>query len=145
MRHSLLVIWVTLAILIASNQLCFAQTNPASSNQSKQTNGNKAEKLKKQVEKIGVGGKITAVRLDGRDFYGKVSNIESDGFQMVEVDSKQTISFKYAELKKIHKGDGERNLITGKRNNPRRGWLYAAAIFGTLGVLLAVGLSDKDF
>lgn len=62
---------------------------------------------------------------------------------MAEVDSKQTVGFKYTELKKIHEGDGERNLITGKRNNPRRGWLYGAAIFGTLFVILGVALS-KD-
>lgn len=145
MRNSLLAILASLAIFITSNHLCFAQTNPANPNQTKQVQGNKAEKLKKRVEKIGVGGKITAVKLDGRDFYGSVSNIEPDGFQMVEVDSKQTLGFKYTELKKIHEGDGERNLITGKRNNPRRGWLYVAAIAGTLAVILAVGLSDKDF
>jgi len=139
MRQTLLTILTILAILITSNHLCFAQTNSANSSK------NKAEKLKKKVEKIGLGGKITAVRFDGRDFYGTVTDIEADGFEMVEVDSKQTIKFKYAELKKIHKGDGETNLITGKRNNPQRGWLYGLAIFGTLAVLLGIGLSDKDF
>jgi len=145
MRHSFLAVLASLAVLITSNHLCFAQTNPANPSQSKQVQGARSEKLKKRVEKIGIGGKITAVRLDGRDFYGSVSSIELEGFQMVEVDSRQTVSFKYAELEKIHKGDGERNLITGKRANPRRGWLYVAAIAGTLTVLLAIRLSDKDF
>ncbi len=142
MRQIFLAVLTTLAILVTSNHPGFAQTNSASSPKTKQT---KAEKLKKKVEKIGIGGKITAVRFDGRDFYGAVSDFEAGDFEMVEVDSKRTVKLEYAELKKIHKGDGERNLITGKRNNPQRGWLYGLAIFGTLAVLLGVGLSDKDF
>lgn len=145
MRHSFLAVLATFAILITSNHLCFAQINPADSSQKKQVQTAKLEKLKKQVEKIGIDGKITVIRLDKRDFYGKVSDIETDGFQIKEVDSKQTVSFKYAEVKKIKTGDGERNLFTGKRVNPKNGWIYGAAIFGTLFVLLAIGLSDKDF
>lgn len=144
MRHTLTAL-VCLALLITSNRLCFAQTNPANSSQTKQTKTAKSDKIKKQVEKIGVGGKITVIRLDERDFYGKVSNIETDGFQIEEVDLKQTLAFKYAEVKKIKSGEGEKNLITGKRANPKRGWIYGVAIFGTLAVLLAIGLSDKDF
>ena len=143
MQNTIPAILAFLAILITSNQLCFAQTN--STNQSQKKKTDTIEKLKKQVEKIGIGGKITVIRVDKRDFYGSVSNIEADGFQMIEVDLKQTVSFKYTEIKKIKTGDGEKNLITGKRVNPRRGWLYGLAIFGTLFVILAVGLSDKDF
>jgi hypothetical protein len=145
MRYKLLATLAFLAIFMTSNHLCFAQTNPANSSQTKQIKTAKLEKLKKQVEKIGVGGKITVIGLDERDFYGKVSNIETDGFQIVDVDSKQIIAFKYAEVKKIKTGDGEKHLITGKRFNPKKGWLYGIAIFGTLAVLLAIGLSDKDF
>ncbi len=143
MQNTIPAILAFLAILITSNQLCFAQTN--STNQSQKKKTDTIEKLKKQVEKIGIGGKITVIRVDQRDFYGSVSNIEADGFQIIEVDLKQTVSFKYTEIKKIKTGDGEKNLITGKRVNPRRGWLYGLAIFGTLFVILAVGLSDKDF
>ena len=146
MRHSFLAVLSALAILITSNQICFAQTKSADSSQQQVQTAAK-EKLKKEVEKIGIGGKITVVRLDERKFYGSVNSIEADGFQITEVDSKQTTDFKYAELKKVRKGDGERNLLTGKRNNPsaKRGLLIGAAIFGTLFVLLAVGLSDKNF
>ena len=145
MRHSILAILAFAAILITSNHLCFAQTNPTDSSQMKQVQTAAKEKLKRQVEKIGVGGKITVIRLDKRDFYGTVSSIEADGFQIVEVDSKQTNSFKYTELKKIKSGDGERNLLSGKRVNPKKGWLYGVAIFGTLFVILAIGLSNKNF
>ena len=131
-----------MTILITSNNFCLAQTNSAAGSSKKTT---KLEKLKKQVEKIGVGGKITVIRLDKQDFYGKVTNIETDSFQIEEIDLKQTLTFKYTEVKKIKTGDGEKSLITGKRNNPKKGWLIGVAIFGTLAALLAVGLSDDDF
>ncbi len=142
MRQTLLSTLVTLAILITNNHLCFAQTNPANSSQTTQVKTAKLEKLKKRVEKIGVGGEITVIRLDERDFYGKVSNLEADGFQIDEVDLKQTIDFKYTEIKKIKTGEGGKSLITGKRANHKNGWVFGVAIFGTLFVLLGVALSN---
>ncbi|MBA4123630.1 MAG: hypothetical protein H0X72_14350 [Acidobacteria bacterium] len=111
----------------------------------KQVQTAKLEELKKQVEKIGLGKKITVIRLDEREFYGSVSNIEADGFQIDEVDLKQTVDFKYTELKKVRKGYGGKNYAVGKRVKPGRGWLYGVAIFGTLFVILGIALSDKDF
>jgi len=145
MQHPLLAILASLALLITSSNLCFAQTNPANTSQMKQVQAAKLEQLKKQVEKIGIGRKITVIRLDEREFYGSVSNLEADGFQMDEVDLKQTISFKYTELKKVRKGYGGKNYAVGKRVKPGRGLLYGLAIFGTLFVILGVALSDKDF
>ncbi len=143
MKHSFLTILASFALLISTNHLCFSQNNPANSSPKKQAAAN--EKLKKKVEKIGIGGKITVIKLDGQKFYGSVSSIEADGFQILEIDLKQTVGFKYTELKKINKGDGEKNLITGKRANPQKGWLYGLAVFGTLFVILGIALSDKDF
>ncbi len=145
MRRSLLAILASLALLVTSNYLCFAQTNPANPSQMKQVQAAKVEQLKKQVEKIGIGRKITVIRLDEREFYGSVSNIEADGFQIDEVDLKQTVDFKYNELKKVRKGYGGKNYAVGKRVNPRRSFLIGAAIVGALFLILGIALSDKDF
>ncbi len=145
MRQTFLATLAFFTILIASNQLSFAQTAPPNPLQRKEVKAAKLEKLKKQVNRIGIGGKITVIRLDEQDFYGRVSNIEAEGFQIEEIDLKQTLAFKYTEIKKIKTGDGEKNLITGRRVNPKKGWLYGIAIFGTLAVILGVALSDKDF
>ncbi len=145
MRRSLLAILASLALLVTSNYLCFAQTNPANPSQMKQFQAAKVEQLKKQVEKIGIGRKITVIRLDEREFYGSVNDIEADGFQIDEVDLKQTVSFKYNELKKVRKEYGGKNYAVGKRVKPGRGLLYGVAIFGTLFVILGIALSDKDF
>ena len=145
MRHSLLAILASLALLITSNHLYFAQTNPANSSQMQQVQAAAIEKLKIQVEKIGIGRKITVIRLDEREFYGSVSNIEADGFQIDEVDLKQTVGFKYNELKKVRKGYGGKNYAVGKRVNPRRSLLIGAVIVGGLFLILGIALSDKDF
>ena len=142
MRQSFLKILAILTVFSMSTHWCFAQTNPDNSTN---TQTQKIEKLKNQVKKIGTGGEITVVNLSNEKVYGSVSYIGTDSFQIVDVDSREILSFNYNELKKIHRGDGERNLITGKRKNSRRGWIFAAALLGTLAVILAVGLSDKDF
>ncbi|MDQ3713741.1 MAG: hypothetical protein M3388_16185 [Acidobacteriota bacterium] len=111
----------------------------------KQVQAAKIEQLKKQVEKIGIGRKITVIRLDEREFYGSVSNIEADGFQIDEVDLNQTVGFKYTELKKVRKGYGGKNYAVGKRVKPGRGLLYGAALLGGLFLILGIALSDKDF
>ncbi len=145
MQHSLLAILASLALLITSNHLCFAQTNPANPSQMKQVQAAEKEKLKKQVEKIGLDKKITVIRLDEREFYGSVSHIEADGFQIDEVDLKQTVSFKYIELKKVRKGYGGKNYAVGKRVNPRRSLIWSAAFLGGLALILGIIFSDKDF
>lgn len=142
MRRSILVVLMLTALLVIENRVCLAQTNSK-----KEVQAAALEKLKKKINDIGIGGKITVIKLDERKFFGKITGIEDDAFQISDVDSGQTIVFKYAELKKVQKGDGERNAFTGKRNNPsaKRGLLFGAAIFGTLIVLIVIGLSDKDF
>jgi hypothetical protein len=144
MRDSLLATLLSLTILISSNYLCFAQTNPANPSQMKQVQADAIEKLKNQVEKIGIGKKITVIRLDEREFYGTVSNIEADGFDIDDVDLKQTVSFKYTELKKIRKGYGGKGY-GGKRIPTKRSLLFGAALVGGLVLILGIALSDKDF
>ena len=140
MRRSLLIVLTLVAMLTVSNRLCFAQTNAK-----KDVQTAAKEKLKKKAEKIGIGGKITVIKLDDQKFYGKINSIDADGFQIEEVDSRRTVDFRYVELKKIQKGDGEKNVFTGKRGNPsaKRGLIYGVAIFGTLFVLIAIGLKGS--
>ena len=141
-RRIVLAILASLALFVTSNHLCFAQTSPANSTQIKQVQADTMEKLKKQIEKIGIGQKITVITLDQREFYGSISSIGAEDFQINEVNSKQSVSFKYNELKKVRKGYGGKNYAVGKRVKPGRGLLYGAAIFGTLFIILGIALSN---
>lgn len=142
MQHPLLAILASLALLITSNHLCFAQTNPPTMHQVQAT---ALEKLKKEVEKIGIGNKITVIRLDKQEFYGSVTKIEADGFLIDEVDLKQSLSFKFTDLKGVSKGYGGKNYAVGKRVNPRKSLIIGAAVIGGLFLILGIALSDKDF
>jgi hypothetical protein len=130
---------------VANSGLCLAQVKPAKTPNSKTVLSKQERKIKDKVQNIGYGGKITVIKVDKQKFYGKVTRIEDKGFSIREVDLKVEMTFDYADVKKIHKGDGEKHLITGKRNNPQKGWLYGLAIFGTLAVILGITLNDKDF
>lgn len=142
MRNSFLSFLAIVAITFTGNFVCLAQI---SANAPQAKANKKIEKLKSKVADIGTGGKITAVMIGGQKHFGKVSQIGTEDFQMIDVDSGQAKTLNYADLKKVHHGDGDRNYPTGKRANPRRGWLYGLAIAGALAVILAIGLGDKDF
>ncbi len=145
MKNTIFASLTLIALIFSSNYLCFAQISPTNQSQTTSIKKPKQDKIKEKVEKIGIGGKITVFRSDKKKFYGKVTSLDDEGFQILEVDLKTTIDFKYSEISKITTGDGEKNLITGKRANPKKGWLYGLAIFGALFVILAVALSDKEF
>ncbi len=132
MRRSCLAILVSLALLVTTNHLCFAQTNPV----------NQSQNIKNQIEKIGIGEDATIIRNDKREFYGTIKSIEADGFQLYEVDLKQILIFKYSDATKIKKGYGSKGK-GGKRYAGHRGLIVAAALLGGLFTILIIALS-KD-
>ena len=139
MKHTLLTLIVSLSIIMSGlNQFCFAQMNPA--NLSK-----KQQKLKNKVENIGIGGKITVVKTNKQKIFGTVIGTSNDEFEVKEIDLKTNLIIKYADLKSVYKGDGEKNLFTGKRQNPQHGWLYGGALVGGLIVILLIAASDSNF
>ena len=144
MKNIFLTFFVSLAIFLTSNHLIFAQINPANSPSTQQTLSKKQEKLKNKVLDIGVGGKITVVKINKKKFFGTVSDVTAGESTIREIDLKTELTFNYTELKSIYEGDGEKNLITGKRNNPQHGWIYAGALVGTVFVILLTALSQDD-
>ncbi len=144
MKQIVLAFFVVSAIFLTSNHLCLAQTGSVNSTDRQQTLSKKQEKLKNKVLGIGVGGEITVVTKAKKKFFGLVTDVSANEFETSEVDQKKRISFKYSDLKSIYEGDGEKNLITGKRNNPQKGLIYVGALIGGLFVLLLVALSQND-
>ncbi|MGI8670422.1 MAG: hypothetical protein ACR2J3_11370 [Aridibacter sp.] len=144
MKYTLFTIYVSLAILITNNQLCFAQINPANSTQKQTAQQKKLEKIKNKVLNIGVGGKITVIHKNKKKFFGTVTDVTDDDFEIKEVDLKTNLNFDYSDVNKIHSGDGEKNFITGKRANPQKGWLYGGAVVAAVFIIAIVGLSQRD-
>ncbi len=56
------------------------QNNPASPSQ--------IQTVKDQVQKIGMGEDVTVILFSGVEYYGAISKIEPDSFEIAEVDLK---------------------------------------------------------
>ena len=97
-----------------------------------------ASHIRAQVEDLGVGHRIT-VKMKNDDYYhGTISKIESDNFEIAEVDIAQVVKFHYAEIKSLYGSYGQKNIF-GKRPNPKTGAIVAAGVVG--GLMLLVVLS----
>jgi hypothetical protein len=97
----------------------------------------KARKIKRTVEKIGVGGRLTLYLKNGEELYGSVVKLNEEELQITEVDLKQVLTIQYRNVKKVREDYGKRDLFTGKRTNPPRGFKIGVAV-GLL--FLAIGL-----
>ena len=127
---------ITFALVFGINAPAFCQPP--------QNVPSQVQNVKDQVQKIGVAKKATVIMLTGKEYYGAISKIEPDSFEIAEVDLKQIMAFDYKDVKKVRKGYGGRGF-TGKRVNPRNQWIAAAAVLGVLIVLPIVILaSSKD-
>jgi hypothetical protein len=95
--------------------------------------------VKDYVQKIGQGKNVTVIMFSGVEYYGAISKIEQDSFEIAEVDLKQTVAISYADAYIVEKGYGEMNSSTGtRRKGPtmRSFWILVA-----VGVASTVGLA----
>jgi|RhiMethySRZTD1v2_1073278.scaffolds.fasta_scaffold1498318_2 hypothetical protein len=117
---------ITFALALGNNTPAFCQSS--------QNVPSQVQKVKDQVQKVGILEDVTVILLTGKEYYGSISKIEPDSFEIAEVDLKQKMAFDYKDVKKVRKGYGQRNSFTGKRGNPRTQLItliaVTAGIFG---------------
>lgn len=102
------------------------------------------EKVRKDVEKTGVGNTITVSRIDNRDFFGRVRAVGLDDFEITETDSKQVQIFRYRDIKNVREGDGTLGYADGKRRNRRSRWFVLAGGIAAIFAVVAIAASgDK--
>jgi hypothetical protein len=85
--------------------------------------------VKDYVQKIGQGKNVSVILGSGVEYYGAISKIEEDDFEIAEVDLKQMVAISYADVYMVEKGYGEMNSSTGtRRKGPkmRSFWIFAA-------------------
>ena len=122
---------ITFALVFGNNAPAFCQAP--------QNIPSQIQKVKDQVQKIGIAEDATVVLLTGKEYYGAISKIEPDSFEIAEVDLKQRMAFDYKNVKKVRKGYGDRYLITGKRLSPRAELIITIAVVG--GIITLVGVT----
>lgn len=133
---------VSIGLLLSSSPLAFSQTGSTAMSKK---DLERIAKVKKDLADIGVGNTITVSRLDNRDFFGRVKSIGADDFEVAETDSKQVQIFKYADIKNVRSGDGQRGYISGRKNNRSRPYVLAGLIGGLIvGLLVIANEIGKD-
>lgn len=133
---------VSIGLLLSSSPLAFSQTGSTAMSKK---DLERIAKVKKDLADIGVGNTITVSRLDNRDVFGRVKSIGADDFEVAESDSKQVQIFKYADIKNVRSGDGQRGYISGRKNNRNRPYVLAGLIGGLIvGLLVIANEIGKD-
>jgi hypothetical protein len=103
-----------------------------------------AQRVKAQVDRLPIGGKLTVEMPDGREYYGNLHSIEPDSFSIREVDLKTVLTIRYADAKKVLPDYGRIGLL-GKRVHPRRSHIIGLAIIAALLVITFVAVAtDKS-
>ena len=104
-----------------------------------------ADKIRQQVDKIGLLGNITVSATGGAEYYGSVNRIGADDFSINEVDQRREITLRYNEVKRVRPGYGTSRNIQGQRIHPRTTLIVTLAVVGGLLALVFVAVaSDKS-
>jgi len=133
---------ITCALIYANSAPAYCQSpqnSPAPAPQ--------IQTVKDQVQKIGKGEDVTVILFSGVEYYGAISKIESDSFEIAEVDLKQIVAISYADVLKVQEGYGAMNSSTGKREkrpnvkplSTRSTWILMLAGVGVIGGLAVWG------
>ena len=120
---------VALLLMLGLISTTFAQTTPVLDKD--------AARIRGQVEDLAVGHPLTVKLKNGDYYHGTITKIDPDNFEMAEVDLKQVVKFRYAEIKSLYGAYGGKNAF-GKRPNPKHDAIIAAGVLG--GIMLVVAL-----
>jgi sRNA-binding regulator protein Hfq len=124
------------------------QTLPPNSSKPAPTPPDKrVEKIKRTVQKIGIGSKITVFLNNGDELHGAVSMIDAESFQVAEIDLHQVFTLQYKHVKKVRSGYDYINPFTGKRVSEPKGLkigITAGLFFLIIGLPIIVLSSMKD-
>ena len=126
---------ITFALIFANSAAVYCQ-----SPQNSPASAPRIQTVKDYVEKIGQGKDVTVIMFSGVEYYGAISKIEPDSFEIAEVDLKQMVTIAYADVSIVEKGYGEMNSSTGTRRkgfSSRSFWILMIAGLGaTVGLAI---------
>jgi hypothetical protein len=134
---------IALALVAAPPLSARGQTLPSA--QSNTTADSQTEKIKAKVAKIGIGKDVTVTLSGGDNCHGSIKSVAADSFVIYEVDLKQPLEFKYAEVKKVQSGYGHSRDLYGRRIPPRKqriGLLVGLAAVLVPVILVLAGSKD---
>jgi hypothetical protein len=111
---------ISLALIATQTLNARGQALPSAGAQSNTTADSQTEKINAKVGKIGMGKDATVTMRSGDDYHGSIKSIAADSFVIYEVDLKQPLEFKYAEVKRVQSGYGHSRDLHGRRIPPHK-------------------------
>jgi hypothetical protein len=128
----------------ASEQAAASQpaSDPAPA-QKKSKEAAAAEEVKRKIVAMGIASRVTVVLKNGNEYYGAISGIEDDRFQLSEIDLKREVAIGYTDVKKVRSGFGNPNPLNGKRWHPAWHIAGLAIAAGLLVVTIAAAAASS--
>lgn len=102
-----------------------------------------SEEIHRKVQRLGISAPITVILKNKREYYGSITRVKADLFEINEVDRKQLMTFQYTEVKKVHEGYGAKNALAGKRVHPNSRLIGLAVVTGLL-IALVIAVSQAE-
>jgi hypothetical protein len=141
MKKTIVCVFVLMSALFVNLKIGLAQTS--STNQTVKLS-ERAEKIKKDFQKIGANKEATIFLPGGRVFIGVIKSIEDEQALIVEMNSKQVTELKYEEIEKVWKGIATQNAFGGwvKPKYKKFGLIAAIALVVVLPIVLVATQLD---
>jgi hypothetical protein len=89
-----------------------------------------------------VGHKLTVVLNIGGEYSGTISKIETESFQLSEIDKKREVTVWYDEAKKVYDDYYHKDPMLGR--NPRKQRIILVSILSFVAVGLIYGIAHRS-
>jgi hypothetical protein len=101
--------------------------------------------IKRIADTLSPGSRISVIPIQGVERFGKFVSSDQEGFTFHDVDDKIDVTIKYSEVRKLKKGYGGYNTISGRHTDRRSGIIVVGVILGVVfGVLFGALVTSKD-
>lgn len=103
-----------------------------------------AAKIRTAIRSLSPGAAVTILMKGRPSYHGDLVETSDRSFLLYEVDARRTLTVQYEDVKKIRRGYGGYNSISGRHVDPLHRRIAVIAIAGALvAIVLAVALA-KD-
>lgn len=121
-------VFLTCALLFGVVSAGYGQTT-----QQPTSSSPRIQKVIDQVQKIGKDQDVTVTLTSDLEYYGMITRIDVDRFEIDEIDLRKTVTVYFKDVQNVKKGYGKVDPSTGKRTTRLardRSWILMLAVAG---------------
>jgi len=103
-----------------------------------------AQKIRQKLLAFPPGGKVTLIMKDRPAYHGDMVFAGDRSLSLYEVDEKRTVNVSYEDVKKVRRGYGGYNTISGRHVDPLRNRIAIIALGAALVAIVVAVAASKD-